>query len=79
VLGVQIIHQNNFIHRDLKSENILLHDLNEDKIVKILDFEYCRSISATDLANTYLGFIFFIYIFIYDFMVVGRLITWLQK
>jgi serine/threonine protein kinase len=42
----------NIMHRDLKPDNILLHD----KILKVADFGFCKSMEGpTDIAHTMLG------------------------
>lgn len=49
--GLQHIHSKNFIHRDIKLNNILL---NED-VVKIADFGEARKINKGDNASTFKG------------------------
>ncbi|KAJ3034815.1 hypothetical protein HDV00_004610 [Rhizophlyctis rosea] len=52
VEAVGYCHEKNFVHRDLKLENILLTtDLN----VKVIDFGFTRSISTPNLLDTYCG------------------------
>ncbi|KAJ3034044.1 hypothetical protein HK097_004640, partial [Rhizophlyctis rosea] len=52
VEAVGYCHDMNFVHRDLKLENILLTtDLN----VKVIDFGFTRSISTPNLLDTYCG------------------------
>lgn len=44
--------RNNIMHRDLKPDNILLHN----GVIKLADFGFCKSLkSPTDLAQTMLG------------------------
>jgi serine/threonine protein kinase len=44
--------KNNIMHRDLKPDNILLHN----GVIKIADFGFCKTLkSPTDLAQTMLG------------------------
>jgi serine/threonine protein kinase len=59
VYGIQIIHQEHSIHRDLKLENILIHKSNNNNsfLIKISDFGTARMISTTKLATTFAGFI----------------------
>ncbi|EAX94051.1 CMGC family protein kinase [Trichomonas vaginalis G3] len=44
--GVEYIHSMGYIHRDLKSSNILVSETNE---IKIIDFGYCRKIKGRPL------------------------------
>ena len=39
LLGVKAMHQQEIIHRDLKLENILMHD---NKYAKLADFGLCK-------------------------------------
>eukprot|EP01137_Pigoraptor_chileana_P005680 Opistho-2@2916 len=51
--GLDYLHQNNKIHRDIKGGNILL---NEQGIVKLVDFGASRELeSADERANTFIG------------------------
>jgi serine/threonine protein kinase len=44
--------KNNIMHRDLKPDNILLHN----GIIKLADFGFCKSLgSPTEMAQTMLG------------------------
>ena len=57
--GLKCIHEKNFIHRDIKSENVLLkkiHNLTENGGInyKIADFGFARSIGNTG-AKTHCG------------------------
>lgn len=45
-------HENNFTHRDLKLENILL---TKDLDVKLIDFGFTRLYKDSDLLDTYCG------------------------
>jgi serine/threonine-protein kinase ULK/ATG1 len=62
VFGVQIIHENNLVHRDLKPDNILLHRPSESSpyVLKIADFGLTRTISSEKLAQTNCGFVYYI-------------------
>lgn len=50
--GIHYLHNKNFIHRDLKCENLLLDAQN---ILKISDFGFAREILPTDMSRTYCG------------------------
>ena len=50
--GVNYMHQNNMIHRDLKCENILLSKKN---VIKIADFGFARFIQPQEVSKTYCG------------------------
>ena len=53
--GLRCIHEKNFIHRDIKSENILLKKgSNGELIYKIADFGFARSIGGVG-AKTHCG------------------------
>lgn len=39
------LHSNQIAHRDLKMENVLLFSGNNDTIVKISDFGFCKQVS----------------------------------
>uniref|UniRef100_A0A0G4FUK1 non-specific serine/threonine protein kinase n=1 Tax=Chromera velia CCMP2878 TaxID=1169474 RepID=A0A0G4FUK1_9ALVE len=54
--GLRVLHERNFMHRDLKPQNILLTDRNLDKaLLKIADFGFARTLSPTDMAATVCG------------------------
>ena len=50
--GVEYMHENNMIHRDLKCENILLSKKN---VIKIADFGFARTIEPQEVSKTYCG------------------------
>ena len=50
--GVEYMHQNNMVHRDLKCENILLSKKN---VIKIADFGFARFIEPHEYSKTYCG------------------------
>ncbi len=50
--GVRYMHERNFIHRDLKCENLLLDAKN---VLKISDFGFAREILPTDMSRTFCG------------------------
>ena len=41
------LHQSNYIYYDLKPENILITRVEEKPVIKLIDFGFCRSLSAT--------------------------------
>ena len=54
VKGLKVIHQNGYVHRDIKSENVLINTTEKDKkIFKIADFGFARPIES--VINTYCG------------------------
>lgn len=57
--GLKLIHEKNYIHRDIKSENVLLKRINKqnsgyDIQYKIADFGFARSIGGIG-AKTHCG------------------------
>jgi len=66
-LGLQYLHSNYITHRDIKLENILLHNPNirgkanfhnvdiHDFIIKIADFGYAKETKEQDLMKTFCG------------------------
>ncbi|ORX75631.1 Pkinase-domain-containing protein [Anaeromyces robustus] len=52
VEAVSYCHQNNFVHRDLKLENVLL---SSDFNIKLSDFGFTREFSSSKLLDTYCG------------------------
>jgi serine/threonine-protein kinase ULK/ATG1 len=50
-----VIHKLNFIHRDLKPQNILLSEDSEQATLKIADFGFARSLQPFDMAATICG------------------------
>lgn len=53
--GLHVLHQQNFIHRDLKPQNILLSCDSDDAVLKIADFGFARALSPFDMAATICG------------------------
>ena len=61
---MQHLNKNNIIHRDIKSDNILLHYDNEQDLitnnylkakVKIIDFGFARFLKKNELAGSLVG------------------------
>jgi serine/threonine protein kinase len=53
--GLAFLHSNSIIHRDLKPHNILLSDTSDRPILKIADFGFARSLTATELTDSICG------------------------
>ncbi|CAN4106030.1 unnamed protein product [Withania somnifera] len=53
--GLNILHDNNLIHRDLKPQNLLLSSNNDHSTLKIADFGFARSLQPRGLAETLCG------------------------
>lgn len=53
--GLLMLHRLNFIHRDLKPQNILLTVDSEDAVLKIADFGFARALNPLDMAATVCG------------------------
>nr|GME09933.1 serine/threonine-protein kinase ATG1c isoform X2 [Ipomoea batatas] len=53
--GLQVLRENNLIHRDLKPQNLLLSTNDENSILKIADFGFARSLQPRGLAETLCG------------------------
>ncbi|KAE9611003.1 putative protein kinase Group-Pl-3 family [Lupinus albus] len=53
--GLQVLRDNNLIHRDLKPQNLLLSRNDERSVLKIADFGFARSLQPRGLAETLCG------------------------
>ncbi|CAL9136728.1 unnamed protein product [Musa textilis] len=53
--GLQVLRDNNVIHRDLKPQNLLLSSYDENAVLKIADFGFARSLPPRGLAETLCG------------------------
>jgi len=54
-LGVRYLHNNNIIHRDLKTKNIFIHKVRNYSIIKIGDFGIAKIIQPEHNSNTIIG------------------------
>ncbi|PKA63961.1 CBL-interacting serine/threonine-protein kinase 23 [Apostasia shenzhenica] len=53
--GLQVLRENNLIHRDLKPQNLLLSTTDDNSVLKIADFGFARSLQPLGLAETLCG------------------------
>ncbi|WCJ28364.1 Serine/threonine-protein kinase ATG1c [Euphorbia peplus] len=53
--GLQVLRDNNLIHRDLKPQNLLLSTNDGNAVLKIADFGFARSLQPRGLAETLCG------------------------
>lgn len=53
--GLQVLHENNLIHRDLKPQNLLLSTTDDNSVLKIADFGFARYLQPLGLAETLCG------------------------
>ncbi|XVE76441.1 hypothetical protein DITRI_Ditri12bG0172900 [Diplodiscus trichospermus] len=53
--GLQVLRDNNLIHRDLKPQNLLLSTHDSNAVLKIADFGFARSLQPRGLAETLCG------------------------
>lgn len=51
ISGLKYLYSNNILHRDIKPQNILIHN----NIIKICDFGFAKDIKDNDLINTFCG------------------------
>ena len=52
ITGINYLHDNDIVHRDIKCENLLI-DCNG--ILKVADFGFARTITEPDLSSTFCG------------------------
>ncbi|CAN6723974.1 unnamed protein product [Malus baccata var. baccata] len=55
VAGLQMLRDNNLIHRDLKPQNLLLSTNDNNSVLKIADFGFARYLQPQGLAETLCG------------------------
>nr|XP_010937525.1 serine/threonine-protein kinase ATG1c isoform X1 [Elaeis guineensis] len=53
--GLQVLRENNVVHRDLKPQNLLLSTSDGNSVLKIADFGFARSLQPRGLAETLCG------------------------
>lgn len=53
--GIAFLNERNFIHRDLKSANVLLTEASPNATLKIADFGFARQLQGDALAGTACG------------------------
>ncbi|KAJ3700671.1 hypothetical protein LUZ61_004376 [Rhynchospora tenuis] len=53
--GLQVLRDNNVVHRDLKPQNILLSTNDDTAILKIADFGFAKSLNPYSMAETLCG------------------------
>ena len=53
--GLQFLHNQRIIHRDIKPQNILLSESSEDAILKIADFGFSKHLEEFRLTQTMCG------------------------
>ncbi|XP_078174500.1 protein kinase superfamily protein isoform X2 [Carex rostrata] len=53
--GLQVLRDNNVVHRDLKPQNILLSTNDESAVLKIADFGFAKSLNPYSMAETLCG------------------------
>ena len=53
ILGLESLHKNNIIHRDLKTENILIKD---NYYLFLIDFGISKILEEDELSSTYTKF-----------------------
>lgn len=55
ILGVRYLHSFGIVHRDLKLENVMMSDMNDGAIPKIVDFGLSKIIGPNEKANEPFG------------------------
>uniref|UniRef100_A0A0N5AXJ2 cyclin-dependent kinase n=1 Tax=Syphacia muris TaxID=451379 RepID=A0A0N5AXJ2_9BILA len=70
ILGLDFLHSNHVIHRDLKPQNILI---NRNQTVKIADFGLSRFYSMNSSFTTLVQNLFFCYIAVFQLLIVVTL------
>jgi serine/threonine protein kinase len=56
LMGINYLHVNNIVHRDIKLENVLMHTDNKDDLtLKITDFGFAKIFDKEELLNDFLG------------------------
>ena len=53
VKGLHFLHQNNIVHQDIKSQNILINQVGEQLEIKITDFGFSNKVGSTTLNRTH--------------------------
>uniref|UniRef100_A0A1J3HRS1 Serine/threonine-protein kinase ATG1 n=1 Tax=Noccaea caerulescens TaxID=107243 RepID=A0A1J3HRS1_NOCCA len=54
-LGLQVLQEKHYIHRDLKPQNLLLSSKEVTPLLKIGDFGFARSLTPESMADTFCG------------------------
>ena len=55
LLAINYIHQKDLVHRDLKLENILYSDKNDDSEIKVIDFGLANKFNKTNQMKSLCG------------------------
>jgi serine/threonine protein kinase len=53
--GLQRVHENGLVHRDIKGDNIFLETSDGDVVVKLIDFGIVRQTDNLDQTNAFIG------------------------
>lgn len=53
IIGLQTLHKEGYLHRDIKSQNVLIKNENGKQIYKLADFGFAKK--KTDTSGTILG------------------------
>ena len=54
-MGIRYMHQFGIVHRDLKLENIMMSNITDDAIPKIVDFGLAKIIGPSNTASEPFG------------------------